>query len=144
MGRCRLRAAPRATHVSGSSATHTRSLSSFVSRSARPCNRAPPPARQMPMSIRSATISGGISSRAYRTVERFANLHRCDFDGFRQPGDQVSAAHFECLLRLHGKRRTYAPLDLLRNALADEQAVFVAEVLDHVLIHLVASYTQGS
>ena len=52
----------------GSSATQTRSFSSSVSRSARPCSNAPPPARQMPMSIKSATISGGISSRASRTV----------------------------------------------------------------------------
>src|SRR3972149_732331 len=55
---------PRTTHVIGSSAIHTRIFRSLDSRSARFCSWEPPPHRQMPISIRSATSSGGTSSKA--------------------------------------------------------------------------------
>ena len=140
---------PRATQVSGSSATWTGIWVASATRRSRPGSSAPPPARTMPWSMMSATSSGGVSSIVSlivsticcdRHLDRLADLVGADLDRARQAGQQVAAAERDALLvplaRVGGADRD---LDVLGRALAEEQVVLAPGERDDVLVHLVAA-----
>src|SRR5690606_24298185 len=76
-----------------------------------------------------------VDDAVHRSRNRLADFDGTDFDTGRQSGDEVAPADVTHALLRTGLSRADFNFDFFRLSFTDEQVVFGAHVLHHVLVH---------